>query len=249
MPSADRLDYQNELGELSIILKGQRELGILSLSWGSLPPRLSLPFSGQPPSVLLLPPFPFPCHLGLWFPSLGIGILRERVLCLCQNWELTSISRTTPGSDLVPFKRMSCKEESSAPDAFQVPRKVTALKTDWGHEEFWLGSSLFRSCSALTRASPYKLPLRGEAVCPAWPLSWTGQANLIITMTAMAVSQKQKFRSHRTNWLPDVYVFYYKQMSISFVMVTKVVIFSYKIIGKDPTWHLFWHSWCERAVE
>lgn len=175
MPSPDRLDYQNELGELSIILKGQRLLGILSLSWGSLSPRLSLLFWGQPPSVLLLPPSPFPCHLGLGFPSLGIGILRETVLLLLElgtHFHFKDQTRKWLGA----FRRMSCKEESSAPDAFQVPRKVTALMTDLGHEEFWLGSSLFRSRSALTRASPYKPPSPWWSCLPSMTaeLNWAG---------------------------------------------------------------------------
>lgn len=52
------------------------------------------------------------------FLSLGIGSLKERGLCLCQNLEITSISRWMPGNFTVLFKRTSCKRESSELGAF-----------------------------------------------------------------------------------------------------------------------------------
>lgn len=50
------------------------------------------------------------------------------------------------------------------------------------------------------RSFSLSLSLSGETFSPAvtTELKW-GMANLIITMTVMAVIQKRKFRSHKTN--------------------------------------------------
>lgn len=142
------------------------------------------------------------------FLSLSIGSLRERRLCLCEDLELTSISRLMPENYMVLFKRMSRKRESSELDAFpkQVSQEVIALMREiQNSRNSGQVYAYFGAIALLHRPQPVSLSFCSETFSPAvtTELNW-GTANLIITMIVMAVIQKEKFRSHRTKWLSNV---------------------------------------------
>lgn len=124
---------------------------------------------------------------------LAVEAERKRALSLLELG-LASKSRLMPGNYMVPFRRVSRKRGSSPLDLhfLQVCMEVVTLMR-------------FR-----TRGTPAGPRLCQSSSCSQSPLLVVklfvravttglnrGTSNLIITMIVMAVTQKEKFRSHK----------------------------------------------------